>query len=197
MKKNHFYHSIVWIFLCQFAVSFALAQTTPSAQTTQPVIGYITMEGAKTGQFRGNSISEGNEGKIECIGFRYSLTVPHDVESGKSSGKRQHSPVVIVKNIDYSSPQLLQAAITNEVLKSVVIEFYKRSSSGASTAYYRITLTNASVSLITQYGGTASSENNSNLVNNTNLVEEISLNFQSISFENIVANIAASDDWRN
>jgi type VI secretion system secreted protein Hcp len=191
MKKNQLYRFALLIFLCLFATLFA------SAQTSQPVIGYVTIQGTKTGQFRGNSISEGNEGKIECIGFRYSVSVPHDTESGKSNGKRQHSPLVIIKNIDYSTPQLLQAAYNNETLKTVVIEFYKKSSNGQSTTLsHKITLTNASISLISQYGGTATPDNNSNQVNNGNLVEEISFTFQNIVFENLVANTSAVDDWK-
>jgi type VI secretion system secreted protein Hcp len=190
MKTNHFYHFALLIFLCQFATLFASAQANP------PVIGYVTIQGAKTGQFRGNSVSEGNEGKIECIGFRYSVSVAHDAESGKPNGKRQHSPIVIVKNIDYSTPQLLQAAYDNEDLKTVVIEFYKRSSTGQSTLSYKVTLTNASISLISQYGGTASPDNNGNAVNNSNLAEEITLTFQNIVFENLVGNTSAVDNWR-
>jgi len=190
MKRNHFYHFVLLILLCLLIPLFT------SAQTSQPVIGYVTIQGEKTGQFKGNGISEGNEGKIECIGFRYSVTVPHDAESGKSSGKAQHSPFVIIKNVDYSSPQLLQSSYNNEVLKTVTIEFSKKSSNGSASVFYRITLTNATISLISQYGGTASSDNNGTLVNNTNLVEEVSLNFQKIEVENIVGNTSAVDDWK-
>jgi type VI secretion system Hcp family effector len=92
---------------------------------------------------------------------------------------------------------LLQAAYNNETLKTVVIEFYKKSSNGQSTTLsHKITLTNASISLISQYGGTATPDNNSNQVNNGNLVEEISFTFQNIVFENLVANTSAVDDWK-
>jgi len=190
MKKNHFYHFALLILLCLLMPLFA------SAQTSQPVIGYATIQGEKTGQFKGNGISEGNEGKIECIGFRYSVTVPHDAGSGKSSGKAQHSPFVIIKNIDYSTPQLLQSSYNNEVLKTVVIEFSKKSSTGQPTVFYRITLTNATISLISQYGGTASPDNGTQL-NSTYPVEEVSLNFQKIEIENTIGNTSAADDWKN
>jgi type VI secretion system Hcp family effector len=92
---------------------------------------------------------------------------------------------------------LLQAAYTNENLKSVVIEFHKKSSGGQpGNITYRITLTNASISLISQYGGTALPDSNGNLVNNGNMAEEISLNFQNIVVENLIANTSATDDWK-
>jgi type VI secretion system secreted protein Hcp len=189
MKKNHIYCFVLMILFCQFATLFA------SAQTTQPVIAYVSIEGAKSGQFKGNATTEGNEGKIECIGFRNLVTVPHDPESGKSNGKRQFTPIVIIKNIDYSSPQLLMSAFTNETLKSVVIEFTKKNSSGGQSTYYRITLTNASISQISQYGGIALSDG-INLNNNGNMFEEVSISFENIAVENLVGNTSAADNWK-
>ena len=189
MKKHHFYHFLVLFVLCQFTALIA------SAQTAQPVIAYASIEGQKSGIFKGNAITEGNEGKIECIGFRFLISVPHDPESGRSSGKRQHMPVVLIKNIDYSTPQLLQAATTNEILKSVVIEFYKKASDGRLQLYYRITLTNASISQLSQYGGTALGDSGYNMNSTGNTYEEVSMTYQNIQFEHVIGNTAASDDW--
>jgi type VI secretion system secreted protein Hcp len=189
MKKNHFYRVVLSALFCLFATLFA------SAQTSQPVIAYLSIEGAKTGIFKGNAVTEGNEGKIECIGFRYGVTIPHDVESGRSSGKRQHSPIVIIKSIDYSSPQLLQSAYSNEVLKNVTIEFLKKDREGRTSSYYRITLTNATISQISQYGGIASADNTINLNNNGGMYEEVSLTFQSIEFDHLIGNTSAVDNW--
>jgi len=189
MKKHHFYHFLVLFLLCQFPALVA------SAQTSQPVIAYVSIEGQKSGMFKGNAITEGNEGKIECIGFRFLISVPHDPESGRSNGKRQHMPVVLVKNIDYSTPQLLQALCTNEILKSVVIEFYKKASDGRQQLYYRVTLTNASISQLTQYGGTALGDSGYNLNSTGNTYEEVSMTYQNIQFEHVIGNTAAADDW--
>jgi type VI secretion system secreted protein Hcp len=190
MKNHHFYRFALLFFVCQFAVLFA------SAQTSQPVIGYVSIEGQKMGIFKGNAISEGNEGKIECIGFKYLVVVPHDAESGRSSGKRQHSPFVIVKYIDYSTPQLLQAAYTNETLKTVVIEFLKNDRMGRQLVYYRVTLTNATISQISQYGGTASADNSLNLNSNGGQFEDVSFNFESIQIDHLVGNTSVMDNWR-
>ena len=189
MKKNRFYHFAILVLLSQFATSFVLAQTS------QPVIAYVSIDGIKTGLFKGSAVTEGNEGKIECVGFRYSVTVPHDLGSGRSSGKRQHSPFVIIKNIDYSTPQLLQSAYTNENLKTVTIEFIKKAADGRQTITYKVTLKNASISLISQYGGTASADNGVSLTNNGNLFEEITFTFQDIQSDHLVGNTTAMDSW--
>jgi type VI secretion system secreted protein Hcp len=189
MKRNCIFKFAAALALCLFAALYV------SAQTGQPVIAFVSIEGQKTGTFKGSATAEGNEGKIECIGFRFLMSVPHDPESGRASGKRQHSPVVLIKNIDYSTPQLLQAAVTGEVLKSVVIEFYKKASDGRQQLYYRVTLSNASVSQISQYGGTAQGDGGYNLNNTGNTYEEISVTYQNIQFEHVIGNTAASDDW--
>jgi type VI secretion system secreted protein Hcp len=122
--------------------------------------------------------------------------VPHDAESGKSSGKRQHSPFVIIKYIDYSTPQLLQSAYSNETLKSVVIEFTKSDQQGRPTIYYKVTLSNATISQISQYGGIASADNSVNLNSKGGQFEEVSFNFENIEIDHLIGNTTATDNWR-
>lgn len=189
MKRKQFYCLALLLLLSFFAIGFASAQTAP------PIIAYVTIEGAKTGTFKGNAVTEGNEGKIECIGFRYSVAVPHDAASGRASGKRQHSPFVIIKNIDYSTPQLLQSAYNNEVLKSVLIEFVKKSADGKMSTFYKVTLTNASISLISQFGGTAQGDSGFNPNSTGGHYEEVSLTFQNIQIDHLVGNTSVVDGW--
>ena len=124
--------------------------------SAQSVIAYVTVTGATTGKFKGGTTSKGNEGKIECTGFRYSVSSAHDAASGQPTGRRTQEPVTIIKQFDSSTPQLLQALYTNEVLRTVVIEFYKKSPTGTEVLFYTMTLTNATISSIAQNGGTAS-----------------------------------------
>jgi type VI secretion system secreted protein Hcp len=180
MKKNQIYRSLLLAGLLLTTTLFASAQS---------VIAYMTINGVKTGQFKGGALTKGNENKIECIGFSYSVSSPHDAASGRVTGKRVEQPVRIIKSFDSSTPQLLQALYTNEVLKTVTIEFYKRSAAGLETPFYTITLTNATVSGITQNGGTAS-EKTTALPS-----EEISFVFQKIEITNIEAKTTAADDW--
>jgi type VI secretion system secreted protein Hcp len=187
MKKNYLYLTALLFLLCQFAALLACAQIN------QPVIAYVTIQGTKTGTFKGMSLTKGNEGKIECIGFKYSASTPHNQATGMVAGKRLHEPFVIMKNIDSSSPQLLQAAATNETLRTVIIEFYKKSPNGLQGApSYKITLTNASISMITQFGGISAPDR---LIPNSNPIEEVSMTFQKIEFENAEAKTTATDDW--
>lgn len=44
---------------------------------------------------------------IECFGFKYSVLIPFDSQSGLPTGQRKHSPITITKEKDSSSPKLL------------------------------------------------------------------------------------------
>jgi type VI secretion system secreted protein Hcp len=180
MKKNQ---------ICRSLLLAGLLFTTTLFASAQTVIAYVSIEGAKTGQFKGGSMTRGNENKIECIGFNYAVSSPHDVASGQPTGRRTEQPVRIIKPFDASTPQLLQALYTNEVLKTVTIEFYKRAANGMETPFYTIKLTNATISAIVQTGGTAS-EKASNIPS-----EEISLVFQKIEVTNTEGKTSATDDW--
>ena len=157
---------------------------TTLVASSQSIIAYATITSAKSGPIKGNGIGA-NEGKIECTGFMYGVTIPHDVSTGMALGKRIQQPVRIIKMIDAATPQLLQAAYNNEVLKSVVIEFVKRSATGQMAVFYKITLTNATISAVSQ-----------NINEKTNTPsEEITLSFQKIEVTSTEGNKTASDDW--
>jgi len=179
--------------ICRGLLFAGLLVTMTLFASAQSVIAYMTIDGAKTGKFKGSSTGRGNEGKIECIGFNYSVSSPRDVASGQATGKRIHQPVRIIKPFDSSTPQLQNALYTNEVLKTVVIEFYKRSPTGMETPFYTITLANATISAIVQNGGTASEKVGMPNVPN----EEISFVFQKIEVNYKEGNISASDEWNS
>lgn len=185
MKKNSFHPRSILFLLCLSAVSYVSAQD-------QPVIAYVTIQGAKQGNFKGSSTSKGKEAQIDCVGFSYGIQSPRDAATGQASGKLQHSPIVIIKHLDGSTPQILQAASTDEVLKTVVIELYRVAGNGKNDIYETIRLTNATISKVSQYGGTSSPEK---LLPNSNPYEEISFTFQKIQVENNDSKTSAADDW--
>jgi type VI secretion system secreted protein Hcp len=155
----------------------------------------VSIEGTKQGKFKGESIREAHKDKIAGLAFRYGVQSPRDVATGQASGKRQHQPVVFVKEWGPATPQIFQACTTNEVLKSVLFEFVHTTAEGSEEIYHTIKLSNATVSSIAQRmtepqeggarrGGSESKE-----------LEEIALTFQTIEIENKVGKTMAADDW--
>jgi type VI secretion system secreted protein Hcp len=145
---------------------------------------YVTIEGTKQGKFKGDNRSKAHKDQITGLAFDYEITSPRDPASGLPTGKRQHKPVTITKRLGAATPQLFQALVTNEVLKSVKIEFEKISSSGKEYVYHRITLTDATISDIHQHAAADTRE-----------LEEVSFTFHKIEIENVDGKTIAIDDW--
>ncbi len=80
------------------------------------------------------------EFSIEFKGFHHNLSIPTDNATGKPTGTRQHSPMIIVKEFDYSSPYLYKAVATGQNLKSAEIKWYKISDAGQEVEYFNMLL---------------------------------------------------------
>ena len=134
----------------------------------------------------------GKQGKIEGIKFFYQLGSPRDVATGQAAEKRQHSPINFTKEWGAASPQLFQAAVTNEVLRSVTFEFVKPNpnGNGQEIIYETITLTNARVGSLKRYIATPTGSEQPDL----RALEDVTLMFQKIEINNTVAGTKAMDN---
>jgi len=134
---------------------------------------YVTIDGARQGTFKGTA--KGTSGRFTAIRFSYEVQIPPRLPIGEGGGHPKHNPISITKEWDAASPQLFQAAATNEPLKSVLFEFVNVTQDGKEETYYQIKLTNAAVFQYKQYtdrlpeGGA-----------NTFELEDVSFTFQKI-----------------
>ncbi|EQC0991652.1 Hcp family type VI secretion system effector, partial [Enterobacter asburiae] len=78
------------------------------------------------------------EYSIEFKGFHHNLSTPTDNLTGKPTGKRIHSPMMIVKEFDYSSPYLYKAVATGQALQKAELKFYKINDAGLEAEYFNI-----------------------------------------------------------
>jgi type VI secretion system secreted protein Hcp len=155
---------------------------------------YVTIEGAKQGKLKGESVRTLHQEKIPGLRFDYTVKSPRDAASGQASGKRQHQPIKFTKEWGAASPQLFQALCTNEVLKSVLFEFMRTNDQGAEESYQTVKLTNASVAEIHQY--TAPAGEAGQAARDTHELEDISVTFAKIEIENVAGKTMATDDWK-
>ncbi len=148
---------------------------------------YCTVVGAKQGTFTDDAV-RGNTTAIPVYALTEEVKEPYDASSGQASGKRQHSPVTIVKELDKSSPFFFAAVVTNETLRSVTCTLY-RDVDGAMHAYYKIALMNANVVEVKDSGdgvnGAAQGDEH----------ERISFVYQKIELTDLDSNTTATDDW--
>ena len=114
---------------------------------------FVAAKGKKLGPLKGESTRKGTENQFAALSLEYDLRSPRDAATGQASGKRQHSPVSVVKQWGAASPQLFQALVTNELLESVDIDCYGVLDDGTTGIVHKLKLVNASVSSIHQSGG--------------------------------------------
>ena len=152
---------------------------------------FVTVTGAKQGNFKGESTQKGHEGKIQGVAFSYGVLSPRDGISGLPTGKRQHQPVVFSKEWGASSPQFYQAIYTNESLPTVLFEFFVTNISGAQVLHHTVKLTNASISAVRE---TLPDNQPTGSVDPRDL-QEISFTFQKIEIVSVTGGTQAADDW--
>jgi type VI secretion system secreted protein Hcp len=150
---------------------------------------YCTVVGTAQGTFPGDPTTHGSTTQIAVYTLTQELKVPFDATTGQSTGKRQHSPVTIVKELDTSSPLFFIAAATNETLKSVTCTLYRTTTFGQMRAYYKIALTNATVVEIKDSG------DGTNGAAQRDERERVSFSYQKIELTDLESNTTATDDW--
>jgi type VI secretion system secreted protein Hcp len=152
---------------------------------------YITITGAATGKFKGESPDPKHPDDMEGLAYSYEVKSPRDLATGQASGKRQHGAITITKEWGAASPQLFNALVKNEQLSTVVFTFMTTDqTTGGQVAYYKVTLRNAYIAQIRSFKDLTYQREYS-----TKELESISFTFQKIEIECLTAKTTASDDW--
>lgn len=148
---------------------------------------FVKIKASKQGEIKGDVFERGKEGLIKVISYSHEIVSPRDVASGMATGKRQHKPFVLRKEVDRASPQLYTALSTGENLPDVTLNLYRpsmKAGGGTAVQWFSIRLTNASISGIKSWiddKGTA--------------VEEVSLVYQRISWTYTDGGVMFEDAW--
>jgi len=156
---------------------------------------YLTLTGQKQGVISGTVTQAGRENSILIHSFNHGVISPRDPASGLATGKRQHQPLIITKEIDKTSPPVWTALINNENLTAWELQFWASAADpNAPDAHiYSIRLTNASVASIQE----SMSDNDLPANAGLPLLEQISFTYQKIEWIWIDGVIEATDDWES
>ena len=151
---------------------------------------FCTVVGAKQGTFPGDRTAA-KTSQIPVLYLTQEITRPTDAATGLAAGVLTRKPRTIVKELDASSIQFFQAAVTDEVLRSVTCTFYRafRNGTGEMHAYFRITLTNAA---IVDYRNAGDGSNGTVPGDER---ERISFTYQRIELTDLDSNSTAQDSW--
>jgi type VI secretion system secreted protein Hcp len=150
---------------------------------------YLKVKGSKQGDIKGDVTEKGKEGLIKTISFSHEVTTPRDAATGQASGKRQHKPVTILKEIDKSTPLLMAALTKNENLSEVTLSIYRPSTKTAGTneLWYTIELKDVVIS------GISTSWDNDKKQSR----EEVSFTYQKIKWTFAEGNVTFEDDLKS
>lgn len=158
---------------------------------------YVTIEGTKQGKFKGETnggrgATKLGAGKIPGVRFSAETTSPRDAATGQASGKRRHEPIALTKEWGAASPQLFQALVTNEILKSVLFEFVRTNANGQASVHHTIKLTNATVVSLKSYLDLTDTTGDRF---DAHELEDVAFTFQKVEIANLGGKTQAVDDW--
>ena len=155
--------------------------------------GYLIAKTQKLGQIKGSVIQKGREGWIGVYGFHHDIVSPRDPASGLATGKRQHKPLTITKEIDKSTPLLYQAFVNNENFSEVILRFFTSDLkvAGKEIQNYTIKLINANIISIVDDMANNKIAENAKLP----ILEIISFSYQKIEWTWTDGAITATDSW--
>jgi type VI secretion system secreted protein Hcp len=101
-------------------------------------------------EIKGSVTQSGREDSIMIIATSHSVSSRRDAASGLPTGKRQHQPFRITKEIDQASPLLMNALVMNENITKWRLDYRQPSKTGAEFQFYSVELVNARVTSIQQ-----------------------------------------------
>lgn len=150
---------------------------------------YLKVKGSKQGNIKGDATEKGKEGLIQVIAFQQEVSSPRDAASGQATGKRQHKPFIIIKQIDKSSPLLMAALTKNESLSEVTLSIYRPSAKTAGTneLWYTIELKDVVISGISSTWDADKKQSR----------EEVSFTYQKIKWTFAEGNVTFEDDLKS
>jgi type VI secretion system secreted protein Hcp len=150
---------------------------------------YVSIMGSKQGQLKGSAQVDQSQhpGRMPAIRFSCEIASAVDTTTGQASGKPQHQPFMVTRELDEASPRLFQARVTYEKLPSVLFELLTTDRTGKETVFYTVLLTNATVSDYRMYAAPLP-EGGSNIFE----LEDVAFSFQNMKVEHVDGGTSAS-----
>lgn len=156
-----------------------------------PIPPYMWLKDDGGADIKGSVDVKDREGSIEIIGFNHGLNLPIDSANGRITGTRSHSPLMIEKEFDSSSPYLYKAVAAGQTLKSAEIRFYNINHAGQEVCYFVIMLEGVKITGVNPGMPNTKLSGNSQI----NHMESVSLHYNKITWRYVDGNVQYTDDW--
>lgn len=155
-----------------------------------PIPAYMWLKDDGGALIKGGVDVKDRDYTIEVKGFHHNLMIPTDNATGKVSGTRMHSPMLIVKDFDCSSPYLYKAVATGQKLQSAEIKWYRINDAGMEAEYFNMLLEGVRIMSISPAMATGN-----NL--NENHMETVEMRYEKITWKHNDGNIIFTDSWHD
>ncbi|MFL9988886.1 type VI secretion system tube protein TssD [Paraburkholderia sediminicola] len=152
---------------------------------------YMTLQNASGQAVEGSCAIQGHEGAVLVQAVEHLIELPKNPQTGLVSGKREHLGLKVTKEIDKSSPTLMNTLCSGAQLKSVTLTFDRINKQGKQELYYTIALTNVNVVLSRLWVANCLERENSSLGH----MEDISFTYEAITWTWAQGNLEAQDSW--
>ncbi|MDI9220681.1 type VI secretion system tube protein TssD [Pantoea sp. EA-12] len=129
----------------------------------------------------------GRAGSIEIKSLSHHMTVPTDGHTGRLTGTRIHTPILIQKEFDRVTPFLYRAISLGNTMQTAEIKMYETSAAGVEVEYFNILLENVKITGMTPslHPGAATGTH----------LENVELRYESIQWKYVSGNIIFKDSW--
>ena len=157
---------------------------------------YLTLRGKRSGEIKGSVTQKGKEGKILVIAASHKLSTPSNPATAAAVGRKIHSPFIITKELDKSSPLLYNALATNEEITEWKLEFWGpqvKAATGAGSEVQKYTVKLTGVR-ITNINFVMPNVKDPELVKYVEY-EEVSFSYSKIEWIWTDGGISAVDNW--
>jgi len=123
--------------------------------------------------------------------FKHGVTKPTDPQSGQVTGQRQHTPVIVTKFIDKSTPELYQHLCKGTQIEEVKLHFPRTAPDGSEQEYYTITLGKATLVDMQTYIPNCLDPANKDLAH----MEDLMFSYKEIAWRHEICSTEGGDAW--
>lgn len=165
--------------------------------------GYLTITREVGGVIEGPSVYDLAKDSIEIIEMRHEVTHEYNALHGTMAGNRKHSPFVVIKEIDMTTPILNELCANGRKLNEVQLIYYREDGkSPKPVPYFSWTLTDA---YIVSVKPIPPRELGKLYEEYEDLLEEVSFSYQHLKWEHHahrapnlkdVPYVSTKDAWR-
>lgn len=145
----------------------------------------------KATNITGDSQRVGREEFTEVSAYNHEVISPFDPQTGLLTGKRQHRPFKIVKEVTRSSVDFENALVKGQTLKTAELRLFRIAPDGREENYYIYRFIGVRIVSVRDW----MPNNRDPSADSFSYMQEISFTYDTIEWEYVDGGVTATDIW--